>query len=179
MKHYAHIFIYLFCLACSWLLCGCSSTYQKDSRTKEKSNISISDSTLLTRTEDIYSRFKLNQEEEGKGWKIKVNFDTSLPPDKATGLSPISDIEIEGSEKVIKTLLQKDDTTHIYETQETKNDITFHQDKQLDSHKDAGSSVATGIDSGIKYGLSIGIPIILIIITSTFYARYKQKNTSK
>lgn len=179
MKHYAHIITYLVCLASAWLLCSCRSTYQNDSRAKEQSNLSISDSALHTRTGDHYSRFTLNQEEADKGWKIKVNFDTTQPANPDTGLPPISDIEIEGSEKTIKTLLQKDDTTHVSDTQETKTYITLLQDKETQSHKNADSTVAGGIDSGIKYGLIIGIPIVLIILTSTLYARNRQKNPSK
>lgn len=176
MKHYAHNLIYLACLACAGLLCCCRSTYQSDRRDKEQISLSIRDSTLHTRTEDIYARFNLNQEEAGKGWKIKVNFDTSQPADKETGLPPVSDIEIEGSETNIKTVLQKDDTTHVSDTQETKNDISLQQDKQLDATTDAGASAATGIDDGIKYGLMIGIPAVLILII-IIYAR--QKNSSK
>lgn len=179
MKHYVRIITYLVCLASAWLLCCCRSTYQNDSRVKEQSNLSISDSALHTRTEDIYSRFHLNQEEADKDWKIKVNFDTSQPANPETGLPPISDIEIEGSEKTIKTLLQKDDTTHVSDTQKTQTDITLLQNIETQSHKDAGSTVAGGIDSGIKYGLIIGIPLVLIILTSIIYARYRQKNPSK
>ena len=114
-----------------------------------------------------------------KGWKVKVNFDTSKPADPETGLSPISNIEIEGNEKTVKTLLQEDDTIHVSESQETKNDLTLQQRKQSASHKDAGSSVAAGIDNGIQYGLIIGIPIILIILTLIIHARFKQKDSSK
>lgn len=176
MKHYAHIIIYLVCLASAWLMYGCRSTYQSNSRAKEQRILSISDSALRIRTEDVYSRFHLNQKEEGKGWKIKVNFDTSLPADSETGLPPISDIEIEGSETNIKTVLQKDDTTHVSDTQETKNDISLHQHKQLDTTSDAGASVATGIDDGIKYGMIIGIPAVLILIIISYV---RQKNSSK
>lgn len=179
MKHHAHIIIYLVCLASAWLLCCCRSTYQNDNRAKEQSYLSINDSALHTRTEDNYSRFHLNQEESDKNWKIKVNFDTSQPADPKTGLPPISDIKIEGSEKAITTLLQKNDTTHVSETQETKTDITLIEDKETQSHKDAGSTVADGIDNGIKYGLIIGIPITFIILTLFCYARYRQKNPSK
>lgn len=112
------------------------------------------------------------------GWKIKVNFDTSKATNPATGLPPISDIEIEGSEKNIKTLLQENDTVHISEKQKTKTDITFQQDSKLESHRDAGNSVATGIDNGIKYGLIIGIPIVFIILIFINHAK-RQKNTSK
>ena len=99
--------------------------------------------------------------------------------DPETGLSPISNIEIEGNEKTVKTLLQEDDTIHVSESQETKNDLTLQQSKQSASHKDAGSSVAAGIDNGIQYGLIIGIPIILIILTLIIHARFKQKDPSK
>ena len=92
---------------------------------------------------------------------------------------PRSNIEIEGNEKTVKTLLQEDDTIHVSESQETKNDLTLQQSKQSASHKDAGSSVAAGIDNGIKYGLIIGIPIILIILTLIIHARFKQKDSSK
>ena len=112
---------------------------------------------------------KSNKEEADKGWKIKVNFDTSKATNPATGLPPISDIEIEGSEKNIKTLLQENDTVHISEKQKTKTDITFQQDSK---------SVATGIDNGIKYGLIIGIPIVFIILIFINHAK-RQKNTSK
>lgn len=179
MKHHAHTLIYLVCLAAAWLLCSCRTTYQKDLSTQEQSSLSISDSILYTRTGDIYSRFNLNQEEAGKDWKVKINFNTSKPADPKTGLPPISDIEIEGSETTIKTILQKDDTIHVSENQETKTDITLLQDKQSVSHKATGNSVAIGIDSGIKYGLIIGIPIVLIILISTFYAKHRQKNPSE
>lgn len=179
MKHYARIITYLVCLASAWLLCCCRSTYQSDNRAKEQSNLSILDSALHTRTEDNYSRFNLNQEEADKCWKIKVKFDTTQPANPDTGLPPISDIEVEGSEKTINTLLQKDDATHVSDTQESKTDITLIQDKETKSHKDTESTVAGGIASGIKYGLIISIPIILIILTSTIYARYRQKNPSK
>lgn len=121
----------------------------------------------------------LIKKKQGKGWKVKVNFDTSKPADPETGLSPISNIEIEGNEKTVKTLLQEDDTIHVSESQETKNDLTLQQSKQSASHKDAGSSVAAGIDNGIQYGLIIGIPIILIILTLIIHARFKQKDPSK
>ena len=179
MKHYAHILICTASLACACSFCGCRATYQNDSSTQEQTRLSISDSALRIRTEDACSRFKLNQEEAGKGWKVKVNFDTSKPADPETGLSPISNIEIEGNEKTVKTLLQEDDTIHVSESQETKNDLTLQQSKQSASHKDAGSSVAAGIDNGIQYGLIIGIPIILIILTLIIHARFKQKDTSK
>ena len=81
--------------------------------------------------------------------------------------------------KTVKTLLQEDDTIHVSESQETKNDLTLQQSKQSASHKDAGSSVAAGIDNGIQYGLIIGIPIILIILTLIIHARFKQKDPSK
>ena len=110
MKHYAHILICTASLACACSFCGCRATYQNDSSTQEQTRLSISDSALRIRTEDACSRFKLNQEEAGKGWKVKVNFDTSKPADPETGLSPISNIEIEGNEKTVKTLLQEDDT---------------------------------------------------------------------
>lgn len=179
MKHYAHILICTASLACACSFCGCRATYQNDSSTQEQTRLSISDSALRIRTEDACSRFKLNQEEAGKGWKVKVNFDTSKPADPETGLSPISNIEIEGNEKTVKTLLQEDDTIHVSESQETKNDLTLQQSKQSASHKDAGSSVAAGIDNGIQYGLIIGIPIILIILTLIIHARFKQKDPSK
>ena len=83
------------------------------------------------------------------------------------------------NEKTVKTLLQEDDTIHVSESQETKNDLTLQQSKQSASHKDAGSSVAAGIDNGIQYGLIIGIPIILIILTLIIHARFKQKDPSK
>ena len=174
MKHYAHILICTASLACACSFCGCRATYQNDSSTQEQTRLSISDSALRIRTEDACSRFKLNQEEAGKGWKVKVNFDTSKPADPETGLSPI-----EGNEKTVKTLLQEDDTIHVSESQETKNDLTLQQSKQSASHKDAGSSVAAGIDNGIQYGLIIGIPIILIILTLIIHARFKQKDPSK
>lgn len=179
MKHHAHIIAYLACLASAWPLCSCRSTYKNNSRTEERNNLSISDSALHGRTEDTYSRFHLNQEEANKRWKIKVNFDTTQPTNPETGFPPISDVEIEGSEKTIKTLLQKDDTTHVSDIQETKTNITLHQNKETQSHKNAESNVASGIDNGIKYGLTIGIPIVLIILTSNFYARKRQKNPSK
>lgn len=77
MKHYAHILICTASLACACSFCGCRATYQNDSSTQEQTRLSISDSALRIRTEDACSRFKLNQEEAGKGWKVKVNFDTS------------------------------------------------------------------------------------------------------
>ena len=171
MKHYAHILICTASLACACSFCGCRATYQNDSSTQEQTRLSISDSALRIRTEDTCSRFNLNQEE--------ANFDTSKPADPETGLSPISNIEIEGNEKTVKTLLQEDDTIHVSESQETKNDLTLQQSKQSASHKDAGSSVAAGIDNGIQYGLIIGIPIILIILTLIIHARFKQKDPSK
>ena len=122
MKHYAHILICTASLACACSFCGCRATYQNDSSTQEQTRLSISDSALRIRTEDACSRFNLNQEEAGKGWKVKVNFDTSKLADPETGLSPISNIEIEGNEKTVKTLLQEDDTIHVSESQETKND---------------------------------------------------------
>ena len=134
MKHYAHILICTASLACACSFCGCRATYQNDSSTQEQTRLSISDSALRIRTEDACSRFKLNQEEAGKGWKVKVNFDTSKPADPETGLSPISNIEIEGNEKTVKTLLQEDDTIHVSESQETKNDLTLQQSKQSASH---------------------------------------------
>ena len=170
MKHYAHILICTACLACTCSFYGCRTTYQNDSSTQEQTRLSISDSALRIRTEDACSRFN---------WKVKVNFDTSKPADPETGLSPISNIEIEGNEKTVKTLLQEDDTIHVSESQETKNDLTLQQSKQSTFHKDAGSSVAAGIDNGIKYGLIIGIPIILIILTLIIHARFKQKDPSK
>lgn len=179
MKHYAHILIYLVCLASAWLLYGCRTTYQNNRSTQEQSNLSITDSALLTRTENAYSRFNLNQEEAAKGWKVKVDFDTTKPADPSTGLPPISNIEIEGSETTIKTLLQKDDTTHISDKQETTTDITLQQNKQSESQKNTGGSIATGIDDGLKYGLIIGIPVILIILILPFYVKYRQKNPSK
>lgn len=139
----------------------------------------LSQTQLYVSDEDACSLFNLNQEEAGKDWKVKVNFDTSKPADPETGLSPISNIEIEGNEKTVKTLLQEDDTIHVSESQETKNDLTLQQSKQSASHKDAGSSVAAGIDNGIQYGLTIGIPIILIILTLIIHARFKQKDSSK
>ena len=177
MKHHVHTLILLASLTITWLLCSCRTTYQKDRSAQEQSNLSISDSTLYDRTGDIYSRFNFNKEAD-KGWKIKVNFDTSKATNPATGLLPISDIEIEGSEKNIKTLLQENDTVHISEKQKTKTDITFQQDSKLESHRDAGNSVATGIDNGIKYGLIIGIPIVFIILIFINHAK-RQKNTSK
>ena len=107
MKHHVHTLILLASLTITWLLCSCRTTYQKDRSAQEQSNLSISDSTLYDRTGDIYSRFNFNKEEADKGWKIKVNFDTSKATNPATGLPPISDIEIEGSEKNIKTLLDR------------------------------------------------------------------------
>ena len=171
MKHHAHTLIYLACLAIAWLLCSCRSTLQ--------SNLSITDSALRIRTEDTYSRFNLNQEQTGKDWKVKVNFDTTKSADLSTGLPPISNIEIEGSKTTIKTLLQKDDTTRISDKQETTTDVTFQQNKQSESQKNASGSIADGIDDGFKYGLIIGIPILLIILILPFYAKYRQKNPSK
>ena len=84
MKHYAHILICTASLACACSFCGCRATYQNDSSTQEQTRLSISDSALRIRTEDACSRFKLNQEEAGKGWKVKVNFDTSKPADPET-----------------------------------------------------------------------------------------------
>ena len=95
MKHHVHTLILLASLTITWLLCSCRTTYQKDRSAQEQSNLSISDSTLYDRTGDIYSRFNFNKEEADKGWKIKVNFDTSKATNPATGLPPISDIEIE------------------------------------------------------------------------------------
>jgi hypothetical protein len=117
----------------------------------------------------------LIKKKRAKAGKSKL----SKPADPETGLSPISNIEIEGNEKTVKTLLQEDDTIHVSESQETKNDLTLQQSKQSASHKDAGSSVAAGIDNGIQYGLIIGIPIILIILTLIIHARFKQKDPSK
>lgn len=179
MKHYAYILIYLVSLAYTGLLCSCRTAYQSNSNSQEQSNLSISDTFTYTRAEDYYSRFNLNQEQKEKNWKIKVNFDTTKPADPATGLHPISGMEIEGNENTIKTLLQKNDSTHVTDKQETKNDITFQQYKHTVTHKDADSSAATGVDTGIKYGLIIGIPIILITLTLIIYARYRQKNPSK
>lgn len=179
MKHHAHPLIYLVCLASAWLLCCCRTTHQSDSNTQEQTNLSVSDSARRIRTEDAYSKFNQEQEQTGKNWKVKVNFDTSKPTDPSTRLPPISDIEIEGSETTAKTLLQKIDTTHVSDKQETKTDISLQQDKHSESHIDTNSSAATGLDNGIKYGLIIGIPIALIILTLPIYARYKQKNTSK
>ena len=172
MKHHAHTLIYLACLAIAWLLCSCRST-------QEQSDLSITDSALRIRTEDTYSRFNLNQKQTGKDWKVKVNFDTTKSADPSTGLPPISNIEIEGSKTTIKTLLQKDDTTRISDKQETTTDITFQQNKQSESQKNASGSIADGIDDGFKYGLIIGIPILLIILILPFYAKYRQKNPSK
>ena len=179
MKHYAHILICTACLACTFLFMVAVLLIKTIVAPQEQTRLSISDSALRIRTEDACSRFNLNQEEAGKGWKVKVNFDTSKPADPETGLSPISNIEIEGNEKTVKTLLQEDDTIHVSESQETKNDLTLQQSKQSTFHKDAGSSVAAGIDNGIKYGLIIGIPIILIILTLIIHARFKQKDPSK
>ncbi|MDU1634410.1 MAG: hypothetical protein E6834_17765, partial [Bacteroides ovatus] len=85
----------------------------------------------------------------------------------------------EGSKTTIKTLLQKDDTTRISDKQETTTDVTFQQNKQSESQKNASGSIADGIDDGFKYGLIIGIPILLIILILPFYAKYRQKNPSK
>ena len=179
MKHHAHTLIYLACLASAWLMCSCRSTLQNIRSTQEQSNLSITDSALRIRTEDTYSRFNLNQEQTGKDWKVKVNFDTTKSADLSTGLPPISNIEIEGSKTTIKTLLQKDDTTRISDKQETTTDVTFQQNKQSESQKNASGSIADGIDDGFKYGLIIGIPILLIILILPFYAKYRQKNPSK
>ena len=89
MKHHVHTLILLASLTITWLLCSCRTTYQKDRSAQEQSNLSISDSTLYDRTGDIYSRFNFNKEEADKGWKIKVNFDTSKATNPATGLPPI------------------------------------------------------------------------------------------
>ena len=179
MKHHAHTLIYLACLAIAWLLCSCRSTLQNNRSTQEQGDLSITDSALRIRTEDTYSRFNLNQEQTGKDWKVKVNFDTTKSADPSTGLPPISNIEIEGSKTTIKTLLQKDDTTRISDKQETTTDVTFQQNKQSESQKNASGSIADGIDDGFKYGLIIGIPILLIILILPFYAKYRQKNPSK
>ena len=90
MKHHAHTLIYLACLAIAWLLCSCRSTLQNNRSTQEQSNLSITDSALRIRTEDTYSRFNLNQEQTGKDWKVKVNFDTTKSADPSTGLPPVS-----------------------------------------------------------------------------------------
>ena len=179
MKHHVHTLICLIYLASTWLLCSCRTAYQNDHSTQEQSNLSISDSTIHLRDENYYSKFKLNQEQEEKNWKVKVKFDTTQPFDSITGLPPISDIEIEGCENTIKTLLQKDDSTYVTNKEKKKTIVTLQQNKQSESHKYTNGSVATGIDDGLKYGLIIGIPIIFIIIISISYARYRQKNPSK
>lgn len=179
MKHYAHILICTASLACACSFCGCRATYQNDSSTQEQTRLSISDSALRIRTEDAAPDSNLIKKKRAKAGKSKLTSDTSKPADPETGLSPISNIEIEGNEKTVKTLLQEDDTIHVSESQETKNDLTLQQSKQSASHKDAGSSVAAGIDNGIQYGLIIGIPIILIILTLIIHARFKQKDPSK
>lgn len=179
MKHHAHIIICLVSLTSAGLLSSCRTAYQSNHSTQEQSNLTISDSALRVRTEDSSSRFNLNQKKTSKDWKVKVNFDTSKPTNPSTGLHPISDIEIEGSETTIKTLLQKDDTIHLSEEQKATTNITHLQEKQTESHKNADGSVATGIDSGIKYGLIIGIPAALILLILIYNARYKQKNPSK
>jgi hypothetical protein len=179
MKHHVHTLICLICLASTWLLCSCRTTYQNDRSTQEQCNLSTSDSTVHDRSEDYYSRFNLSKEQNEKGWKVKVKFDTTQPSDSVTGLPPISGIEIEGCKNTIKTLLQKDDSAHVTNKEEKKTAVTLQQNKQSESHKDISGSVATGIDDGLKYGLMIGIPIILIIIIFISYARYRQKNPSK
>lgn len=121
----------------------------------------------------------LIKKKRAKAGKSKLTSTHQSRQIRETGLSPISNIEIEGNEKTVKTLLQEDDTIHVSESQETKNDLTLQQSKQSASHKDAGSSVAAGIDNGIQYGLIIGIPIILIILTLIIHARFKQKDPSK
>lgn len=121
----------------------------------------------------------LIKKKRAKAGKSKLTSTHQSRQIRRPALSPISNIEIEGNEKTVKTLLQEDDTIHVSESQETKNDLTLQQSKQSASHKDAGSSVAAGIDNGIKYGLIIGIPIILIILTLIIHARFKQKDSSK
>lgn len=179
MKHHAHIIICLVSLTSVGLLSSCRTAYQSNHNTQEQNNLTISDSALRVRTEDSRSQFNLNQTQTGKDWKVKVNFDTSKPADPSTGLHPISDIEIEGSETTVKTLLQKDDTLHLSEEQKRTTDITYIQDKQTEFHKGTDSSVAAGIDSGIKYGLIIGIPAALILLILIYNAKHRQKNPSK
>ena len=60
-------------------------------------------------------------------------------------------------------------TLHVYLiNRETTTDVTFQQNKQSESQKNASGSIADGIDDGFKYGLIIGIPILLIILILPF-----------
>lgn len=113
MKHHAHTLIYLACLAIAWLLCSCRSTLQNNRSTQEQSNLSITDSALRIRTEDTYSRFNLNQEQTGKDWKVKVNFDTTKSADPSTGLPQYRISRLKGARQRSKLCFRKM-TLHVY-----------------------------------------------------------------
>lgn len=91
--------------------------------------------------------------------------------------SPLSGIEIEGSEKQSKTAQESNDTVHSSNSS-SKREVsgqTIQRESGTETKKD--SKVATGTDDGIRNGLSIGIPLLFIIIALSYYA--KRQNTSK
>lgn len=177
MKHHAHLIIYSTCISAIILLCACRSSYRHNNQFRESKSLQSSNSDLYTSTGTITSQVKTKQEENGKRWKITYHFDNTLPTDPITGLSPVSGIEIEGSENQIKTTQESNDSTQTDVSSSTTDSLNLNANKESNTNTDTNNTVATGTDDGIRNGLTIGIPLCIIIIALSYYA--KRQNTSK
>lgn len=173
MKHYAQPIHYLACLAVAGLLCSCRAAYQRDTHSQEDTHLSQSGSTLHTTTGTIATQVKTEKDEQGKYWKITYRFDTSQPTNPTTGLPPISDIEVEGSENTTQTKQETNESVQLSDSTSTKNDLTLDTHKESETQTKSDGGALTGVDDGLRYGLIIGIPLALIIFIRIYYARKK------
>lgn len=173
MKHVAPPIHYFACLAVAGLLCSCRAAYQRDSHIQENAHLSQSGSTAHTATGTIASQVKTERDEQGNHWKITYRFDTSLPADPSTGRSPISDIEVEGSQSTAHTRQEANESAQLSDSSATENGLTIDTSKESETQTKSDGGALTGVDDGIKYGLIIGIPLAFIIFILTYHARKK------
>ena len=162
MKNYVHI---LFIFLCGAICYACRTSRQSSYSSNSSLQLSGTEEIKRERTDDMSSRFSLREEQNQKTWKATINYDTSKPADASTGLPPVSSIEIEGSEKEVKAMLEKEDTIRSQEGEESSSRLEIQDRRLLEKETNTNLSAATGIESGFKYGLIIGIPIVLIIIS--------------
>lgn len=149
------------------LLCNCRSASQHSAmRVSEQA-----DSTGIQLSAKAYgsiaSQAETHSDVTGNKWKVTYHYDTSKPADPATGLPPISKLEVEGSqsrEKVehLENVSSETSDTLSYQKTATGSTNEYSQQDSLQQRE-------TG--TGIERSLAIGIILLFIIIGIILYVR--------
>lgn len=179
MNYYANISIITCYLACITLCVGCRSSYSRNNKSETHSKLNYTGNMSYTSAGTVSSQTYNTKENDSNWYRIAYTFDTSKPADPSTGLPPISNLSVEGSQATSKDTQRVNNYTHSQDSIQASAELNHNVDSTTSGNAAHQGGVLSGIDQGIKTGLSIGIPVFFILLSLLVYARIRKKNSSK